>query len=457
MKKCITLGNWNKNYLYIIAIVISVNIYILISGGGYHTYMIGLFIDGDHIGHVYIHKLIYYLLILICSFLYSLYDKKRNSKNNNKIESDYYLNKNSTITSSLIYNDISEQSNNNNISDSFALLIIFLYVFFEHTNQIIIQLFSYGDYWMVELIIMAYLNYKMFNIQIYEHQKLSLYLISIPIILKTITIIFLFCDENNYFQNDTINYKYNEKETFTKSLYVAHWWLFPIMIILYFIKMVLDAYIILNIKKVMDFKYVSVTKILIIYGLFGVSFSSIFSLITTFISCGKKNDEIYDIYDYICKVVDKNNDDKFIENYKVYFTGEFWKDLLYTLIGALGYNTYTFFFFQTVKYFNPVYKSFASPMTFLLQKLILIYQINSNEPMKYLNASFFIDMTSDISAIIAFLIFLEIIELNFCGFNKNLRKNIALRSKKDSKDYDISRDSISELSDASSLNNIDDN
>ena len=96
MKKCITLGNWNKNYLYIIAIVISVNIYILISGGGYHIYMIGLFIDEDHIGHVYIHKLIYYLLILICSFLYSLYDKKRNNKNNNKIESDNDLNKNST-------------------------------------------------------------------------------------------------------------------------------------------------------------------------------------------------------------------------------------------------------------------------------------------------------------------------------------------------------------------------
>ena len=53
--------------------------------------------------------------------------------------------------------------------------------------------------------------------------------------------------------------------------------------------------------------------------------------------------------------------------------------------------------------------------------------------MKYTNIIFCIDLSSDLSAIIEFLIYLEIIELNFCGFNKNLRKNIIKRGKIDFK------------------------
>ena len=53
--------------------------------------------------------------------------------------------------------------------------------------------------------------------------------------------------------------------------------------------------------------------------------------------------------------------------------------------------------------------------------------------MKYTNIIFFIDLSSDLLAIFEFLIYLEIIEFNFCGFNKNLRKNIIKRGKIDFK------------------------
>ena len=450
MKKYLTFGIWNKYYLYIIAMVISMNIHGLIAGNGYHSYFIGFFIVEDHVGHSYIHKLFYYSLILIFSLLYLLYEKKINNHNIPKLENN---NTNDT-NADIMYYDINKI--NSNISDKFVFLNVLFYVLCENIGPIISQFFSYGDYWMIELIIMAYLNHKMFNIQIYRHQKLSLYLISIPFILKTITVVFMFCDENNYFKDDVINYKYNENKNLLKSLFVAHWWLFPIAMILYFIKMVIDSYIILNIKKIMDFKYVPVNKLLLLYGLFGILYISIFSSITTFISCGKKDNNIYDIYEYICKVVDKNNDNRYIENYKVYFTGKYVKDLLYTLIGAIAYNIYTFFFFQTIKYFNPVYKSFSWPLIFFIHKLILIYQINNDESIKYLNASFFLDLSSDISAIIAFLIFLEIIELNFCGLNKNLRKYITLRSKKDSNYYNIMDDILSDPSEDTSFNTLSD-
>ena len=454
MTKYITFGNWNKNYLYIIGIVVSVNIYSLIAGFGYHTYLIAFFIVPDHTGHTYIHKLFYYLLILIFSFIYFLYDMRRNKNDSRKRKSsnnsyDSLIG----INGNVCCNNINK-GNFSNIPNYFVYLIIFLFIIIEYMEHIINQFFSFADYWMLELIIMAYLNYKMLNIQIFKHQKLSLYLIIIPVILKSITIVFLYCDKKNYFEKGVINYKYNnEKYNLLKPLYVAHWWLFPVTQILNLIKLVLYAYVIINIKKFMDFKYVSINKLLILYGLFGILFTLIISLITNFISCGKKNDYIYDIYDYICKVVDKNNN-RFIENYRTYFTGEFWKDLLYTLIGAIGYNIYILLFFSLIKHFNPVYKSFTSPMVFLLLKLILISQLNNDEPIKYLNASFFIDLSCDFFAIIPFLIFLEIVELNFCDLNKNLRKYIVIRSTIDAREFNINEDISSNSSRDSNVNEL---
>ena len=63
--------------------------------------------------------------------------------------------------------------------------------------------------------------------------------------------------------------------------------------------------------------------------------------------------------------------------------------------------------------------------------MIVIYQINDDEPINYLNARYFLDLSSDFTAFIGFLIYLEIIELNFCGLNENLRKYIIERSKND--------------------------
>ena len=438
-KPYITLGNWNKHYIYIILTVISMNIYCIISGFGYHTYQIGIFIDEEHIGHLYIHKIIYYLLMLIGSFFYWLYEIKRDKNIYKQFNQEGKIeHKNSRNDSSLIYHDIYYYGNKI-VSDSFTFITIFLFVLVEHIDRIVHQFFSYGDYWMFELLTMAYLHNKLFNLKIFKHQKLSIYSVSLPVLLKTITIIFFFLDENNHLKNNEINYKYNDKTTLLKSLFVAHGWLFPIAMISYIIVMFSSSYLIINIKKIIDMKYVSISKLLIIYGLFGTILSQLIALVTTFISCGKKNDKIYDIYDYICNVIDKNND-RYIDNFKVYFSGTIWKDILYTLIGGIGYNIYILFVFQIIKHLNPIYKSFFAPVTYFIQKLILMYQINSNEPRKYLNASFFIDFSSDITAIIGFLIYLEIIELNFCEFNKDLRKNIILRAEIDENNYESDKE-----------------
>ena len=76
MKKCITFGNWNKSYLYIIASFVSLVLFNVFEGFGYYFYQVQLSDDAFN-EYIYIHKLFYYLLILICSSLYRLYEKKK--------------------------------------------------------------------------------------------------------------------------------------------------------------------------------------------------------------------------------------------------------------------------------------------------------------------------------------------------------------------------------------------
>ena len=440
MKKCITFGSWNKYYLFIIAEAISINIYCLVVGNGYHTYSIGLFTNDEYFGHLFIHKFFYFLLVLILALLFLLYENKRDSNKNKSNETQIQIELSVISYPDLIYTDIYSYTNKI-ISNKFVFLIIFLYVLFEHIDQMVKMFFSNADYWMLELLIMSYLNHKMFKLKIYKHQLISIYLISIPIILKSVTMALLFFDENNYFKDGVINYRYKENSDLFKILYVAHWWLFPIALIIFFIIMTVNSYLLINIKKIIDLKYVSITKVLILYGIVGIIFTSFISLITTFISCGKKIDSnIYDIYDYICKVVDDNGD-RFVESYSIYFNGDFWKDVIKSIVGSIGTGICVLFGFQIVQYLNPIYKSFSSPLTYFLQKLILIYQLNDNEPIKYLNTSFFLDLSSDLTAILGFLIYLEIVELNFCDLNKDLRKNIITRGINESKENVDSRSS----------------
>ena len=103
----------------------------------------------------------------------------------------------------------------------------------------------------------------------------------------------------------------------------------------------------------------------------------------------------------------------------------------------MAISAYRLFVFKVVQYLTPIHQGFSLPIFYFLEKISLIYNVNSDEPMKYLHETFALDLTSDVAAIIGFLIYLEIIELNFCNLNNDLRKYIILRGKNESKKYNI--------------------
>ena len=148
-----------------------------------------------------------------------------------------------------------------------------------------------------------------------------------------------------------------------------------------------------------------------------------------------KDENYYGLSDYQCKLISDNgkNITTYVENMFMLLEGVVWKHSLIIIFGGIAYGSYKLFVFQIVQYLTPIHASFSLPIYYFLEKLFLLNNIIGKSSMKYTNIIFCIDLSSDLSAIIEFLIYLEIIELNFCGFNKNLRKNIIKRGKIDFK------------------------
>ena len=463
MKKFLTFGNWNKNYLYIIFSSICLTLFKIIVGYNYYSYKMKWVTGGDYeeiISHVYIQQFLYYFLIFISAILYHKYEqnkekkeildkkKKKNKKLISKEKNNEIL---SINTQDLIYNNIYEYGYEyKKISNAFSYIIIFLYVIQEQATIAFKRYFVNFDFWMLELLAMAILNKKMFKIEIYKHQFLSIILGFIPVMLKISAIILLFMDEKNHANNkngEQINYKYdygnseNNNINDLKMLFVVHQYLSAIAFLIYLLIITLKAYVTISIKRIMDLKYVSLTKVLICYGGFGASLLFIFSLSSSFIKCmegNERKDNFNYLSDYQCKVIDKNN--TYIERVQLLFTQEAnWKNFLIPLGGGVAFGFYKLFVLSIVLYLTPIHKSFSLPIYYFLEKMVLINNViqKNSSFRKYNDILYWIDLSSDIIAIIAFLIYLEIIELNFWGLNNNLRKNIINRCREEFKQYNI--------------------
>ena len=184
----------------------------------------------------------------------------------------------------LIHND-SEDFNHKNKYFIICLIIIVLWIL----EELLIDIYSYAlkdlDFWMVELVIITKINSLMFNLKIYAHQKFALWSIILPCLLKIVTIILSYFDDND----EEIPILYN-----INKIYI------PIGIVIYIALITLRSYVNAKIKWFMDLKYISHSNLLFYYGILGTIICSIIASVSTFTKC-KHNPNKLDISDYICK------------------------------------------------------------------------------------------------------------------------------------------------------------
>ena len=163
-----------------------------------------------------------------------------------------------------------------------------------------------------------------------------------------------------------------------------------------------------------------------------------------------------------------NSENKtFIDNFNVYF--EKWEnsnkndkiyEILNSVFGNIFFALYRYFSFKIIESLTPFHRIFSGSVYYLAQQLILlsVYCVKIiNDDNIHLKVIVLTDFFSDFVCIITFFIYSEIIELNFCNFNYNLKKNIILRGQNDDIQLmDLNRSSINGDDDDVSISEIGD-
>ena len=139
--------------------------------------------------------------------------------------------------------------------------------------------------------------------------------------------------------------------------------------------------------------------------------------------------------DNICEIFD-DKPNYYIENIFIYFhdlSNSDRKTIIYEIIiiffGMVFNVLYIYFEVIIIYYLSPVhYFFYDSTHQFLSDTAVLIYNLIEKKNI----SEIIFDVVEDFFALIGFVIYLEIIELNFCELNYNLRKKIIERSIEDS-------------------------
>ena len=447
MAKFIQFGKWNKPNKYILFLIIF-NVGKDFSFGSHYVenfQYLKVFDCGALSNSYYIHQIFCYFITSILAIF--TYRKEYKNINNNSVE--YSLNKlenkiniSQSLDIELIHN---KQEIQQVYPNKYLLTLIIIWVLNEEILNYFNTIFIHLDFWMLELIIITIFMYKILNLKIYKHQKLMLYLTSIPFILKLMTIIYSFLDENNYLdENDLNNYRYSDEVDKLKIIYVSYPWLVALGFIFYLFLIIIRSYVNTKIKWLIDLKYISPNKILIMYGVIGTIFCFFISLIATFISCGEveQNSKKYDFNNYFCKVKYDNN--KYLESFKTFFSSsledkQIIQETITVIIGIISFFGYRFFSLMIIESLTPIHLIFSFPIYYLLNKSYLsVINVIKNgsafvEGIKYVKEKCILDFCSDFISILGYLIYLDIIELNFCGLDFNLRREILQRGDKDKK------------------------
>ena len=206
--------------------------------------------------------------------------------------------------------------------------------------------------------------------------------------------------------------------------YNNYWGVIPFGIITYLIIMISRVFALSEIKVLMQYKYLSPIKLLIIYGIIGAIITAIIGIISTFIEC---NNIYMNLVLKMCRIKENKNT-TYLENFKIWWKNEIEiGKIILMLIGIITNFFYRLFYFLVIKNLAAMHiivsNLFYTTLLTLLGNTFIDYNRN-------LIIDFFIFILHLI-IIFELLIYLEMIELNCCNLNYNLRKTIIDRSIQD--------------------------
>ena len=439
----ISLGNYESNYKYMIINIIFhlINDYLFRKNT-----LEKLDLDPGILSeHTLIREMISYIAIFLFSILLFIYDNFLKKRKNNDVMS---LNQNeqNSFKKKLIYKDPLKGK----ISFIKILIIIFCLFLGRQAITAYYQCRLKGlDFWMFEILFIYLISSKLMGIQTYKHQIIGVFFV---LIFCSIMQIILCWNEYNNNSSEIIysNYK----------LFI------PFGLLIFLLITFLRAYATCKIKWIIDFKYVSYIKILFIYGIMGALFCAIACTILTFVPC-KDTIISYDEMTKICKhkriINNENNNsnktfyyyESLIVNYERIVKDDKLdtiKNICLIIVKSIVVIFVNLSSILILKYLNPLFFICSRYIYYFLVSIIdIIISIANGDSIKAFD---YLNFFAQVFAILGTLIYTELIELNFCNLNYNLKKNIISRSLEDASDAsqnNINEDSIFNLDNDTSI------
>ena len=291
-------------------------------------------------------------------------------------------------------------------------IILLLCAFLDFIQKILVFLFHYslnGNTWVFNIIFLNVFTSMLSKNKLYKHQYLSSGIMVLCGI--GINIVNLYPMELNFL---------------------------PLLILSMLIEIIYTLAITLA-KYGMDYKFCSPFEITFYEGFLAFIFNIIFLIISTNIPLADdfKYNSLFTITEYKGK--------KYLDNFYAYFDKLNIIEVSLFIVSMIGRLLFNLFSHITIKYFT-------SSHVFLI---LIMGEISSLDFRDKNKEKIIFSIIIFIIEFLMILIFCEIIELNFCGLEKNTKKNILERTKlaeyQDSKEDEQTNDSF-EISDGLELN-----
>lgn len=185
-------------------------------------------------------------------------------------------------------------------------------------------------------------------------------------------------------------------------------------------------------KYLMDLKYMSPYKLIYIMGIFGFFFTLITLIITSSINCQNIQNRNN------CKVYNNQTKLFYYDSIPIYFSNlhnkiktnktSFFVEIIIVTPIILFVNFAQFTFnMLIILYLNPNYILINDCLYYSVKKLLEFIK----DPSSYYLVKFIVEYIAEMLAILGYMIYLEIIELRFCGLDSDIKKHIIDRSIRD--------------------------
>lgn len=370
--------------------------------------------------YIYISYILFGSIFFYISYKKSTGEKKQNQKNVNNEKERWSL---------LLY-----KKNIINIKKILHIILVSLIYAFHSDIIKISYLFGFSDFdiWTFDLIFILFFMNKYFVVNIYNHRKISICFICI------ISTLFIFV--SMFFSSD------KDKNNSFQAIYnlvnngILCFLIFMAFLLISFI----TAFGRVLTKVLMDLKFISPYIFIICTGIIGFIFNSIILAVASNHECSYSK-----ILNNSCLVESENK--KYFDNINIYFSNlneylkgvqpeggytpkiKFFVEILVIVPLFLVFSYFEFYFeIKTINVLSPSYILIRDNLYYGLSRIVS-FCINSNRNI----VQFILLEFAEIAAILGYSVYLEIIELRFCGLDRKLKRKLTETANLESQVYMI--------------------